>query len=187
MNASATRLAAQVKPAIRRESRCMDLSELVERHQAEIWRYLRYLGAQAAEADDLVQETFLAVARSSFEQRSPQETTGYLRTTARNQFLSLRRKQKREVLTARVEAAEAVWVEHAAGDLWNGQVSAIRDCVEKLEGRARHAIDLHYREKTSRTTIAERLGMKPDGVKTLLRRTRALLRECVERALGQSR
>ncbi len=31
--------------------------------------------------------------------------------------------------------------------------------------------------------IAERLGMQPDGVKTLLRRTRSVLRECIERQL----
>ena len=162
----------------------MDLTGLVERHQAEVWRYLRYLGAQSAEADDLVQETFLAVARSGFEERSRHESARYLRTAARNQFLSLRRKQKREVLSARLEAAEAVWVEHASGDLWENQIGAVRGCVEKLEGRARQAIDLHYREKASRLAIAERLGMKPDGVKTLLRRTRAVLRECIERAIG---
>lgn len=167
----------------------MDLAQLVERHQAEIWRYLRYLGAQEAEADDLVQETFLAVARSGFQERSPRESAVYLRTTARNQLISLRRKQRREVLSPQIEtieAAEAVWAEHASGDLWDDQLAAIRQCVEKLEGRAREAIDLHYREKTSRVGIAERLGMKPDGVKTLLRRTRALLRGCVERTLNPS-
>ena len=164
----------------------MQLSDLVERHQAELWRYLRYLGAQAPEADDLVQETFLAVARSGFEQRSTGESASYLRTTARNQLLSLRRKQKHEVLSANLDSAEALWAEHASGSLWDDQLAAVRGCVEKLEGRAREAIQLHYREKTSHQSIAEKLGMKADGVKTLLRRTRAVLRECIERATQAS-
>ena len=173
------------------QTRPMDLSEqdlrsLIETHQSEVWRYLRYLGAQSAEADDLTQETFLSVARSKFEKRTDRESARYLRTTARNQLISLRRKQSREVLTDQFEADETCWEQNSSGDLWDFQIDAIRDCVEQLEGRAKQAINLHYREKTSRQAIAELLGMKPDGVKTLLRRTRALLRECVQRAMNQS-
>ena len=54
---------------------------------------------------------------------------------------------------------------------------------EQLEGRARQAIDLHYRERAGRDAIADALDMQPDGVKTLLRRTRQVLRECVERKI----
>ena len=36
------------------------LSVLVKTHQAEIYRYVRYLGADASPAADLGQETFLA-------------------------------------------------------------------------------------------------------------------------------
>ena len=64
-------------------------------------------------------------------------------------------------------------------------LDALRECVEQLEGRCRQAIDLHYRDGAGREAIAERLEMKPDGVKTLLRRTRQVLRECVERKLNQ--
>ncbi len=161
----------------------LDLSQLVEQHQAEIWRYLRYLGAQAAEADDLVQETFLAVARSQFEQRTDAESAAYLRITARRQLLMLRRSQRREPILTDLEAAETVWAERTAAGPWDDQVTALQNCVEQLEGRARRAIDLQYQEKTSRNAIAELLEMKPDGVKTLLRRTRSLLKACVERAI----
>jgi len=33
----------------------MDARAFIEVHQAEIWRYLRYLGCEAAEAEDLAQ------------------------------------------------------------------------------------------------------------------------------------
>jgi RNA polymerase sigma-70 factor (ECF subfamily) len=161
-----------------------DLSRLVHQHQAEVWRYVRFLGAERVEADDITQETFLAIARAAFVERDEQQTTGYLRVVARNQLLALRRKQRREVSTVELEAAESVWATAAGSDgTLTGYLDALRDCVAGLQGRLRQAIDLHYRDGAGREAIAAALEMKPDGVKTLLRRTRQALRECVERKL----
>jgi RNA polymerase sigma-70 factor, ECF subfamily len=161
-----------------------DLATLVRKHQAGVWRYVRFLGADASEADDLTQETFLALARAYFVERDEQQTAGYLRVVARNQLLALRRKQNREVGTVELEAAESVWATAAGPDAsLSMYLDALRDCLAAVEGRARQAIDLQYAEEASRETIASRLGMQPDGVKTLLRRTRHVLRECVERKI----
>lgn len=161
-----------------------DLASLVHRHQAGVWRYVRFLGADAFEADDVTQETFLALARGEFVERDERQTASYLRVVARNQLLALRRKQNREVGTVELEAADSVWAAAAGPDgSLAGYLDALRDCVQQLEGRARQAIDLHYQERAGRKAIATRLEMQPDGVKTLLRRTRQVLRECVERKL----
>jgi DNA-directed RNA polymerase specialized sigma24 family protein len=105
-----------------------------------------------------------------------------LRVVARNQLLALRRKQHREVNTFELASADMVWAESAGPDGSLGSyLDALRECVEQLEGRARLAVDLHYRVESGRDAIAAALDMKPDGVKTLLRRTRQVLRECVER------
>jgi RNA polymerase sigma-70 factor (ECF subfamily) len=160
------------------------LAGLVYRFQVGIWRYVRYLGADTAEADDLTQETFLAVARGGFFARDERQTASYLRTVARNQLLVLRRRQNREISTVELEAADTVWAAATGPDgSLETYLDALRECVDGLEGRARTAIDLHYREHASRDAIASQLGMQPDGVKTLLRRTRQVLRECIERKL----
>jgi RNA polymerase sigma-70 factor, ECF subfamily len=164
-----------------------NLDTLICLHQAGVWRYLRFLGAERTEADDLVQETFLAFARAEFVERGPRQTAGYLRTVARNQLLALRRRQHREVSTVELEAAESVWASAAGSDgCLGGYLEALGECIEQLEGRSREAIDLHYRQGASRDAIAAKLDMKPDGVKSLLRRTRALLRECVERKINSA-
>jgi DNA-directed RNA polymerase specialized sigma24 family protein len=67
-----------------------------------------------------------------------------------------------------------------------GYLEALRDCVAQLQGRPREAIDLHYRDGVGREAIAAKLEMKPDGVKSLLRRTRELLRECVQRKVNSA-
>jgi RNA polymerase sigma-70 factor (ECF subfamily) len=174
------------EPPPQQDERPVDLAGLVRRHQATVWRYVRFLGADRAEADDLTQETFLAVARSEFVDRDERQTAGFLRTVARNQLLALRRKQNREICTVELEAADTVWAAATRrGGGLDDYLDALRECVQGLEGRARQAIDLAYRVGASRGAIATELAMQPDGVKTLLRRTRDVLRECVERKLNR--
>ena len=162
-----------------------DLALLVDQHQATVWRYVRYLGANAAEADDLVQETFLAVFRSDFVHECHQRTARYLRTAARNQLLMLRRRQRREPSHIDLEAAESVWAATVGDGPVDPYLEALNGCLEHVDGRARQAVNLQYTHKQSRETIAEQLDMKPEGVKTLLRRTREVLRDCIERKLGK--
>jgi RNA polymerase sigma-70 factor, ECF subfamily len=165
--------------------RPIDLETLVHRHQAVVWRYLRFLGAAGTEAEDLTQETFLALARADFVERDERQTAGYLRTIARNQLVALRRQQRRGISTVELEAADSVWAAQAGQDgSLTEFLEALRNCVDRLRGRPRQAIDLHYRDGAGREAIAAELGMQPEGVKTLLRRTRAQLRECVKRNLG---
>ena len=160
----------------------LDLAGLVREHQAQVWRRLRYLGATLEEADDLTQETFLGVARSPLEQRSSAETAAYLCKAARNQLLMLRRKQGREISTVELAAAEQVWA-GLATDSDDQLLGLLTECYEQTNGRAREVLDCSYRDGLSRIELAETLGMTADGVKTLLRRTRQALRECVERKL----
>ncbi len=155
-------------------------------HQAGVWRYLRFLGAKRSEADDLTQETFLAFVRARFVERDARQTAAYLRTVARNQLLALRRRARTE------RSAVSSWKRPKASGpgsrarmaASSGYLDALRECVEQLVGRPRQAVELHYCDRASREAIAAELEMKPDGVKSLLRRTRDLLRECVERKIN---
>jgi RNA polymerase sigma-70 factor, ECF subfamily len=159
-----------------------ELAELVHTYQAGLWRYVRYLGADAQEADDLVQETFLIIHRDGFEHRSPSETNAYLRTVARNRLFTLRRTQRRRITTVELDAAESVWAEAVADDGMVDMLSTLDDCLQKAIGpKAREALDLHYRERKSRAEIGERLNLTADGVKSLMRRARSALRDCLER------
>jgi len=158
-----------------------DLAALVDQHQADVWRYLRYLGAEASDADDLTQETFLALSRSKFERRTPGETTAYLRTVARNQLLMLRRRQGRQIDTVHLEAAEQVWATTVDPTGMETILTALADCLQTVDGRAHKAIQLLYRDGLSRKAMAAAMHIKPEGVKTLLRRTRDVLRDCIQR------
>jgi len=97
--------------------------------------------------------------------------------------MSLRKAKRRPVLE-NLELADEVW-SRLAGDDGGGYFDALRECLESLEGRAREAIELRYRDDRSRTEIGQLLEIGEDGVKSLLRRTRELLRRCVEKRINE--
>lgn len=159
-----------------------EATELVREHQADVWRYLRYLGCDSTEADDLCQETFLEVFRRPFDRRSRRETAAYLRRVARNRMLMLRRSRGRNPVVGNLENAELVWDEATAADGGLDMfLDALRSCLESaINDRQRKAINLQYRHGHSREQIAHVLELTADGVKTMLRRARAALRDCVQ-------
>lgn len=172
-----------------------DVVRLVRTHQAEVWRYVRFLGATAELADDLVQDAFLQLLRAPFVERSPGETAAWLRTVVRNGYVkSLRRPPFQ---TAELDTIEATWQGFAGDrdddegrddegrDGGSASLRSLRSCLDTLDGRARQVVRWHYEERRSRQDIGTRLGLGQDGVKSLLRRTRAILRSCIERRRGE--
>ena len=154
------------------------LVALIEAQQRPLWRYLRLLGADAHEADDLMQDTFVQFA--STKRDNLQSPVAFLRGIARNLLLAARRRQRRDVPNAHwLHAVEelAAAEPHAFED---ARIDALRACIERLQGRARQAIELHHVEGLSRQQTAAQLGIGDEGVKSLLSRTRDLLRQCVE-------
>jgi RNA polymerase sigma-70 factor, ECF subfamily len=159
----------------------MDAHALIQAHQAEIWRYLRYLGCEAAEAEDLTQETFLAALSGTAVELDGPRRSAYLRTVARNLFLKSKR---RAVVSLDLDAAERVWTAFAREDGGASSLDALRSCVEALDGRAKKALELRYAARSSNAAMAASLDLAQEGVKTLLRRLKERLKDCVERKLA---
>ena len=65
------------------------LAALVRSHQAQLFRYVRYLGADRVRAEDLVQETFLVACRKGRALAKVKENrrAAWLRGVARRVFL----------------------------------------------------------------------------------------------------
>lgn len=157
---------------------------IIHTHQRGVWRYLRFMGCSRAEADDLAQETFLAAWKSDFTEINDAATAGYLRTVARSRFLMLIRTRGRRPREAEFVDVEADWVqltEHE--DEFDQRAIALEDCLQHVQGKARTVIDMNYKQDLRYAEIGEQLGMKPEGVRTLLKRAIAKLRECMERKL----
>jgi len=159
------------------------VAALVRRHQAGLWRFVRALGCDDREAEEVVQDTFVAVLQRPFGEIDERATAAYLRTAAKHRLWKTRRRRQ-GMATVAIDAIEAAFVAECedGGDL---KVGALRACVDSLDERARELIDAHYRDNLSRAQLAGKFAMSEDGIKSWLRRVRAALRVCVERRVGR--
>lgn len=160
----------------------LDVAALVRTHQTAIWRYLRLLGAEAAEAEDLCQETFLEVLRRPFDDAEPRATSAYLRRVARNLLLKRRRHERNKPTVAFLDQVDAAW-QRLASDGGEEHLTALRACLDTLPDRTRRGLELRYANGQGRRDIAKALGMGEEAVKTMLRRARASLKQCIDRRM----
>lgn len=108
----------------------VDFEALIHTHQAGVWRYLRFLGASRTEADDLAQETFVAVWQSGFVQYSDAATAAYLRTTARSRFLMMLRARGRRPKESDLADVEADWLALTQeGEAWDERMDVLQKCL----------------------------------------------------------
>jgi RNA polymerase sigma-70 factor, ECF subfamily len=160
------------------------VSALVQRHQDGLRSYLRWLGARGDQIDDVAQDTFVAALTGPFHHREEAAAGAWLRTVARRLLARRWRNSERERvvdLDVDLEAAAAVWERHA--DDGDALRAHLRACLAAMTGRHGDALRWRYGEGLAVAAIGERLGIAAAGAETLLRRTRQLLRTCIERRL----
>ncbi|TDV46919.1 RNA polymerase sigma factor [Actinophytocola oryzae] len=137
--------------------------ELVDRHNAVVWAVVRAHRLREADADDVVQNTWIALAQHIAGLRRPDRLPAWLATTARRECLRVLRGSRREVLADTVEITEDPPEFHACGEplLWEALRQLPQRCRELLSLFV-HAPDLTY------VQVARALGIKVDSI----RRTR---------------
>jgi RNA polymerase sigma-70 factor (ECF subfamily) len=161
-----------------------EVEALVRRHQAAIRGYLAYLGCPAGLLDDLVQDVFLSVLSSRFEDRGEARAAAFLRTVARHLLLKTLSRSRREPPVVDFVGAEAAWHEYEGGDEGETYLLALRECLGRSSRRTQEVLRLRYAAALSQNEIADRIGMGVAGVKSVLVRGRKALRECIERRLA---
>jgi RNA polymerase sigma-70 factor (ECF subfamily) len=158
----------------------LDCAQLIREHQAGVWRYLRALGAEAPLAEDLTQETFLAVLRKPFQHYHPAATASYLRKVAHNLFVTHCRRNQQTVSLAELDRIEIDWSRWTKEDNGEDLILALRDCLQTVSPRAQLALQMRFHDRASRNEIAEALQLTPDGAKNLMQRAKKALRDCIE-------
>lgn len=154
----------------------------MRRHQRHVWRYLRTVGADGVLAEELAQDTFLLAWKKQVVDRGEAEVAAWLLRTAR--FLWLRHARGSRRAAARMSAALLEVLRHELVDGSDRHLEALRACRAQLAPRAAQALELFYGDGLSREQVAQAMAMKPNGLKTLLQRTREALRTCIERRLA---
>lgn len=151
---------------------------IVGAHAAPLLRYARALGAPRDLALDLAQEALLVAWKKRKQHLPAPALAAFLRRTVRFLWLDQCRNARRAE-AAIAAAAERLWQQDCADDGGERWLEATRACVQQLTGRAAAAVRLAYGEDWSRDQIADELRMRPNGVRTLLARTRKWLATCI--------
>ncbi|HLQ38318.1 MAG TPA: RNA polymerase sigma factor [Planctomycetota bacterium] len=176
----------QIDAAPARDAELDALAALVRRHQLGLWRYLRSLGCAPALAEELAQDTFLLLWQKGFTAGHEAATRAYLVRCARHLWLRSRRAALRH--EARMAAAVTeLWQRRCADDDGDTWLAALRECLTATPPRTAAALQLFYGESRSRAATAAALGLRQNGLKTLLQRARAALRRCIEARLAATR
>ena len=61
------------------------------------------------------------------------------------------------------------------------QLAAMRQCLGQLQGKSKRVLEMRYLHDHRPGWIAEKMGMTPGAVSTLLHRARKALAECIDR------
>ncbi|MCA8939862.1 MAG: RNA polymerase sigma factor [Planctomycetes bacterium] len=156
-----------------------------EAHQQRaLWLWLRALGADANEADDLTQDAMLIWARKGGLNWPEAQSGVFLRTTGRNLMLATRRKQARRALILREQAALPIW-QRLVGESLDPALEALDACIEALPSELQGIVRRTYFEGHSGAEVGEASGLSAEQVHHQLFRARQALKGCIERKLKQ--
>ncbi len=159
--------------------------KLLAEHYLGVWRYLRAIGCTIHLADDLAQETFVAVLRKPFELQSDYSTAAYLRRVAFHLLLEYKRKFGGVGLTDQAELLDRYWSRWAGADASGDRIiDELKECFQRLTARAQKSLKMRFEDRASREQIAAELQITENGVKNLQQRAKAQLRQCLEEKLG---
>ena len=154
--------------------------ELFERYREPIYGFFRRRLEDFARAEELAQETFLAVLRgiARYEARALVQT--YLYGIAMNLLAAERRKKAREAADSR-QAAEAATSADNDAVLW------VRQALGKLDSEEREVLLLREYEQLSYAEIASLLRIPMNTVRSRLFRARLSLKGLLVSERGMPR
>jgi RNA polymerase sigma-70 factor (ECF subfamily) len=134
---------------------------------------------------DIVQNTSLALLRKFSEYDEAKPFLAWAIGVAKFEILSHKRDFSRDRTVFDSEFLDRyaqVWAEVAPRI--SPESAALRDCIDKLEGRPRMIIKMRYAEGATSDAIATKLNITAANVRTILKRTREVLQRCVGHHLG---
>jgi RNA polymerase sigma-70 factor (ECF subfamily) len=163
-------------------------SRLVDRHHHGVRACLAARMNDPHEAEDLAQEVFVTAFRKFAEFDPERPLAPWLRSIAFNLLRNHWRKFRAQAVGGHAELA-ALLDQRIAADCGPEReprlLSALRDCVEQLDGPARDLVRLRYAEQQSVRDLSARLDRGYSALTMQLHRLRELLAECISRKLGE--
>ncbi|HXG63360.1 MAG TPA: sigma-70 family RNA polymerase sigma factor [Planctomycetota bacterium] len=161
------------------------VTQLLMKHRAELFAYLMAAVRNLHDAEDLLQDVSLAASASWSQYRPGTPFLPWAREIARRRILHYGKRRGRR--PALLEPGVLEQLDRAAADSeepLDPRRAALRKCLEELGSRGRRILEMRYGDKLDVPRIADVLGRTVQAAYALLKRTKQILRECVQRRLS---
>jgi RNA polymerase sigma-70 factor, ECF subfamily len=165
------------------------IASLLMRHRTELFAYLLASVRNAHDAEDLLQDVSLAASSSWAQYRPGTPFLAWAREIARRRILDYGRRMSRRhaLLEPEVlEALDAAAVSIEAEQPLEPRRDALRRCLTKVGGDARRILELRYGDKADVSRISREVGRTVQASYAILKRTKQLLKECIDRRLTEA-
>lgn len=154
-------------------------TRLVDAHYAGLYRFALSLARNAADAGDLVQQTFFIWATKGHTLREEGKAKTWLFTTLYREFLRGRRRESRvTAMEALPDGGEAV-VEVEADVVGKMDAALVMEALQEVAPGFREPLTLFYLQELSYLEIAEILDVPIGTVMSRLSRGKAQLRAAI--------
>ena len=159
-----------------------DLEELFRQHEDHIRAVCRSILADPAEAEDAVQETFIALDRFRDSIRSPDAVGAWLQTTARRKALGQRRSRLRRQRRHRQFATEQAHAQTGPQSTTGSErVDTVRTVMDTLPPHYHQALTLRYVDRHSHPEAAAIMDISPNSFRGILQRAKSQLKQALYR------
>ena len=162
--------------------------QLFDRHFDSVRRFFKYK-VSPADAEDLIQRTFLGCVRGLPNYRGEGTFRAYLFAVARNElYMYMRRAGSRRGVDTNLS-------NHSVVDLRTGPDTAINraneralaaSAMQRLPVETQNLLELAYWEELSSEELAQIFDVSPITIRTRKHRARQVLRELIEELRGDS-
>lgn len=159
--------------------------QLLTEHQRRLYAYVVSLLGNAADADEVLQETNLALWRKLDTFQPGSSFAAWASRVAYYEVLAFRKRRGRDRLSFEPELLETLAAESAARlEQFEARRRALAHCLTKLSARDRDLLARRYEAGNSAAAVAQQLGRTAQATYQALHRIRLNLSLCIRRTLA---
>ena len=162
----------------------LDFAETLRANQSMVFSLALHFLRDYSAAEEVAQDVFLRLYRKLDELESDRHVVFWLRKVTSRRCIDYARKRGSRLNVALEDTAEPAAAEQRGDPLLNRR---LRQLIAALPEKARMVMVLRYQEELMPEEIAEVLDMPVRTVKSHLHRSLAILREKIERSMGEIR
>jgi len=159
---------------------------LLVQAEPRIYAYIRAQIPHRPDAEDVFQET-VAVLWTKFDQFRPE--TNFLSWALQIAYYEIRQFYRNQGRERRLFSEAFLNLVAETTEAMSGELTDLRqtltDCLEKLKGPDREVVQRYYGTGATVQSVAADIGRPVDTIKSVLKRSRRVLYECIQRTLSR--